>query len=170
MLKIDYKDMNIGGISHMKVLVDADACSRIKSITKICRKEKTELHVYHDIDHEYEDMDDYAQEHVVMVGDNSADYAILSACRRGDVVITRDIGLAAMLLAMKVTCLNDNGREYTERDIDNMLADRYMTMLEQENGIKRHDRGKWPRTKKKNFDTFLPKLIERERQRFLEVV
>ena len=154
----------------IKVLVDGDACSKINSITRICRKENAELHVYHDIDHEYEDMNDYVKEHVVMVGDNSADYAILSACRRGDIVITRDAGLAAMLLAMKVTCLNDNGREYTERDIDNMLADRYMTMLEQENGIKRRDRGKWPRTKKKNFDTFLPKLIERERQKLMEAV
>ena len=75
-----------------------------------------------------------------------------------------------MVLAMNVACLNDNGREYTERDIDNMLADRYMTMLEQENGIKKLDRGKWPRTKKKNFDTFLPKVIERERQRLIEAV
>lgn len=157
-------------MGNMKVLVDGDACSKIKSITRICRKENAELHVYHDIDHEYEDMDDYAQEHVVMVGDNSADYAILSACRHGDVVITRDAGLAAMVLAMNVACLNDNGREYTERDIDNMLADRYMTMLEQENGIKKLDRGKWPRTKKKNFDTFLPKVIERERQRLIEAV
>ena len=148
----------------MKVIVDGDGCEKLEKIINICRNGNIELHVYHDIDHEI-DMD-YGVEHFVMTGEDSADYAILSACRKGDVVITRDVGLASMVLSMNVACLNDNGREFITRDIDNMLADRYMTTLEQENGIKRLDHGRWLRAKKKNFDTFLPKMIERERQKF----
>jgi uncharacterized protein YaiI (UPF0178 family) len=149
----------------MKVIVDGDGCEKLEKIINICRKDCIELHVYHDIDHEI-DMD-YGVEHFVMTGVNSADYAILSACRKGDVVITRDVGLASMVLSMNVACLNENGREFINRDIDSMLANRYMTTLEHENGIKSTDRGKrWLRAKKKNFDTLLPKMIEREKLKY----
>lgn len=152
----------------MKVIVDGDACSRLDTIIRICRQGNIELHVYHDEDHEL-DMD-YGEEHIVMMGNHSADYAVLSKCRRGDIVVTRDAGLASMVLSMKVACLNDNGREYLEKDIDNMLADRYMSALERGSGIKRPVHGKWPKAKKKNFETFLPKMIEREKQKLLEAV
>lgn len=147
----------------MRVLVDGDACSRLDEIVRICRKGDVELHVFHDIDHEI-DLD-YGEEHFVMSGSDSADYALLAACRKGDVVVTRDTGLASMVISMDIACLSDSGREYLGKDIDNMLADRYMTALEREHGIRRPVRGKWPKAKKRNFETFLPRVILRERQR-----
>lgn len=152
----------------MKVIVDGDACSRLGTIIKICRKDNIELHVFHDIDHELEM--DYGEEHIVTMGSNSADYAVLSVCRRGDIVVTRDTGLASMVLSMKIACVNDNGREYLDKDIDNMLADRYMSTLERGSGIKKPVRGKWPKAKKKNFETFFPRMIEREKQKLSEAV
>ena len=62
----------------------------------------------------------------IVVGDVSqeTDIKVLNLAQAGDLAITQDWGLAAMLLGKRVFCLNPSGKEYQEDDIEFMLEAR----------------------------------------------
>lgn len=102
-----------------KILVDADACSVRDVIKDVAMKYKIPVHLYCDYSHEIEDK--YCQIHKVDVGKNSADLAIVNACAPGDIVVTEDIGLAAIALAKKADVVNHTGFRYTDCNINWLL-------------------------------------------------
>ncbi|MFC4769628.1 YaiI/YqxD family protein [Effusibacillus consociatus] len=51
----------------------------------------------------------------------SVDMAILNRCKAGDLVITQDIGLAAIALGKKCRALGIYGQEYAEKNIGVLL-------------------------------------------------
>ena len=61
----------------------------------------------------------------VMQGSDAADYEIMNRLCAGDLVITQDYGLAALVLAKRGYALNQNGRPYDENNIDESLYRRY---------------------------------------------
>jgi uncharacterized protein YaiI (UPF0178 family) len=58
-------------------------------------------------------------------GQDSADFAMVPRLARGDVVITADIGLAAMALSRGCRVVSPRGREYLAATIDAELALRH---------------------------------------------
>lgn len=106
----------------MKILVDADACPR--NALKVCQEmgQRYSIEVWtvasfnHNID----------SEHHVVVGNapQEADVKLMNLTQRGDVVITQDWGLAAMLLGKGAYVLSPLGKEYTEQNMDFMLEER----------------------------------------------
>ena len=58
---------------------------------------------------------------VVSTGADSADFAIVEALEPGDVVVTQDIGLAAMVLGRGARAIGVRGRVYSEATIDSDL-------------------------------------------------
>ncbi len=54
----------------------------------------------------------------VSTGMDSADFAIVELLRAGDIVVTQDIGLAAMVLGKSAFALGVRGREYLPATID----------------------------------------------------
>lgn len=50
------------------------------------------------------------------------DFALLRRLAPGDIVITQDYGLAALCLARRAWVLDQNGRAYTEENIDALLT------------------------------------------------
>lgn len=58
-------------------------------------------------------------------GRDSADFAMVPRLAPGDIVITADIGLAAMALSRGCRVLSPRGREYLSATIDAELAVRY---------------------------------------------
>ena len=50
------------------------------------------------------------------------DFAPVNRVIPGDIVITQDYGLATMCLARRARVLNQNGLEYTARNIDGLLG------------------------------------------------
>lgn len=106
-----------------RVLVDADACPR--SVLTILRCLQSEygfrLTTVASFNH------DIAGEDHVMVGDgpDEADLALLNRTRKGDIVITQDWGLAALVLARGGLALSPWGHEYKSDRIDFMLDERY---------------------------------------------
>jgi uncharacterized protein YaiI (UPF0178 family) len=106
----------------MKIIIDADACPR--SVLQICmrlgRVYDFPIWTVASFNHKIES--DY---HIV-VGDSSqeADLKIVNLTSAGDIAVTQDWGLAAMLLGKKVKCLSPSGREYCSETIEFLMEER----------------------------------------------
>jgi len=106
----------------MKILIDADACPR--AVLQLCckwGKHKgipvwTVASFNHNID----------SDHHVVVGNASqeADIKLMNLSEAGDIVVTQDWGLAAMLLGRGARCISPNGREYDNQTMDFLLEER----------------------------------------------
>ncbi len=108
----------------MKVLVDADACPRnVLQITlQLGRKYNIPIWTVASFNHVIE------SDHHIMVGSASqeADMKIINLTESGDVVITQDWGLAALVLGKKGYCIHPAGWGYRSDRIDFMLEEREM--------------------------------------------
>jgi hypothetical protein len=106
----------------MKILVDADACPR--SVLKICmgvgRKYGIPVWTVASFNHRIE------SDHHVVVGDDfqEADMKIMNLAEPGDVVVTGDWGLAAMVLGKGAKCLSPAGREFHPEKMGFLLEER----------------------------------------------
>jgi len=106
----------------MKIIVDGDACP--KSVFRICMKvgHRYGIRVWtvasfnHSID----------SDHHVVVGNDSqeADIKIINMTEEGDIVVTQDWGLAAMVLGKGARCLSPAGREFRPDKIEFLLEER----------------------------------------------
>jgi len=106
----------------MKILVDADACPRsaLQICTELGRRYNIPVWTVASFNHHIE------SDHPIVVGDDSqeADTKILNLTETGDIVITGDWGLAAMVLGKGARCLSPAGREYRPEKIDFLLEER----------------------------------------------
>lgn len=68
-------------------------------------------------------------------GDGAADNRIVSLAAAGDIAVTRDIPLAARLVAAGVAVLDDRGRGYTAENTGERLSLRNFTVSLAENGL-----------------------------------
>ncbi len=107
-----------------RIIVDADACPRtVLAICNAVAREK-QVAVITVASHNHLINSDCH----VTVGDapQAADLKILNISRQGDVVVTQDWGLAAMVLGKEAYCLSPSGRQYRSETIDTMLEIREM--------------------------------------------
>ncbi len=106
----------------MKIIIDADACP--KAVLNICLRlgHQYAIPVWTVASYNHNIESDY---HIV-VGNASqeADLKVINLAEKGDLAITQDWGLAAMLLGKKVRSLNPDGREFQPETIDFMLEER----------------------------------------------
>ena len=106
----------------MKIVVDADACPRssLRVCVKAGREHNLSVWTVASFDHRIE------SDHHVVVGDDSqeADIKIMNMTDEGDLVITQDWGLAAMVLEKGARCLSPSGREFRAERVDFLLEER----------------------------------------------
>jgi len=106
----------------MKILVDADACP--KNALQICMElgRKYTVAVWTVASFNHNIVSDF---HVV-VGDGSqeADIKVLNLTEAGDIIVTQDWGLAAMVLGKKASCISPIGRVFSNENIDFLLEER----------------------------------------------
>lgn len=110
-----------------RILIDADGCPVVDASISLARKYNLECIIFCDTAHEYQRKD--AQTIVVDQGPDSVDFALTNAIMPGDVVITQDYGLAAMAISRKAFVFNASGMQYTDANIDMLLASRYENKL-----------------------------------------
>ena len=108
----------------MKILIDGDACSKIVMIEKIAKQKHIPCRIYCDASRDI--YSDYSEVHIVDIGFNSADMAIIKHCKKGDIVVTNDTGLAAIILAKSAYVINNHGMEFTDDNITQMLMRRHI--------------------------------------------
>lgn len=107
----------------MKILVDADSCSKLKLIESVGLKHNIEIHLFFDTTHNIESETSII--HIVDKGKDSADFSIINNVEKGDIIITNDTGLAMMALSKEAFILKRSGQEITDKNIYEFYNYRY---------------------------------------------
>ncbi len=139
----------------MKILVDADACPR--AVLEICMKlgEKHNIPVWTvaSFDHSIE------SDHHFVVGNDSqeADMKIMNLTESGDVVVTGDWGLVAVVLGKGARCLSPAGREFHPDKMEFLLEEREVKARFRRGG----GRTKGPKKRRSRDDERFESCLER---------
>jgi uncharacterized protein YaiI (UPF0178 family) len=138
----------------MKILVDADACPTKDEIIYIAQKYNVPVIFISCFAHKISVPERYE----VVVVDNEkdeTDYAIVNRTYAGDIVVTQDYGLAAMVLAKKGYAISPRGHIYKDSNITGLLTQRHIGQKIRKSG----GRTKGPKAlKKEDREKFLKKF------------
>ena len=74
------------------------------------------------------------------------DYKLISICRKGDIVVSQDYGVAAMALGKGAYAIHQSGKWYTNDNIDQMLMERHLNKKARRSTHKSHMKGPRKRT------------------------
>lgn len=145
---------------NMKIYVDADACPVVKIVEKVAKRHSVEVILLCDTNHILHS--DYSEVITVSAGADAVDIALVNICRRGDIVVTQDYGVAAMALGRGAYCIHQSGRIYNDNNIESMLNERYMAKKARMASSKNHLKGPKKRTDEddKRFEAAFEKLVE----------
>ena len=108
----------------MKILVDADACPVTRIVETVAKEYEIECVLLCDTNHML--FSDYSEVKVIGAGADAVDFALLNLCNKGDVVVTQDYGVAAMILGKGAYGIHQSGKWYTNENIDQMLMERHL--------------------------------------------
>lgn len=107
----------------MKILIDADGCPVVKQATHIAKENNIEVVIFCDTSHIINS--DYAQIITVSKGADSVDFALVNEVKNGDIVVTQDYGLAAMVLSKGGKAITQNGMIISDSNLGLLLTSRY---------------------------------------------
>ena len=128
----------------MEIFVDADACPVVSIVEMIAKKYGIEVTLLCDTNHVLSS--DYSKVLVVGAGADAVDYKLISVCRKGDVVVSQDYGVAAMALSKGAYAIHQSGKWYTDENIDQMLMERHINKKARRSSSKNHIKGPKKRT------------------------
>lgn len=143
----------------MKIFVDADACPVVRITEKLAEKYEIPVMLLCDTNHVL--TSDYSEIRIIGAGADAVDIALVNLCRKGDIAVTQDYGVAAMALGKGAYAIHQSGRWYTEDNIEGMLNERYMAKKARMASAKNHLKGPRKRTAEddKRFAESFEKLI-----------
>ena len=127
----------------MTIYIDADACPVIRIAEDIARKHSIPVTLLCDTSHQL--TSDYSTVRVIGAGADAVDLALINLCRRGDIVVTQDYGVAALALGKGARAIHQSGRQYTDDNIDSLLMERHLAGKARRAG-KHHLKGPAKRT------------------------
>lgn len=118
------------------VFVDADACPVTRDAISIARSAGARVTL---VANETQNLSRYTgREGVDSLpagpGRDAADFVIVENLSPGDVVVTQDTGLAAMVLGRGAAAISPRGRQYSLATIDAELAVRHAEQVERRRG------------------------------------
>ena len=140
----------------MKVFVDADACPVKEIIYYEARDRGIHVVMIVSMAHNIESLNGMD---VIRVDSafQSVDIAIVNKANEGDVVVTSDYGLAALVLGKGAIAISPSGRLFSDHNIDTLLEKRHTAHKQR----KRGRRVKGPRPRKKEDDESFRKALVR---------
>lgn len=146
-------------MSAPQILVDADACPVVRQAEEIARRFSLPMILLCDEHHAL--WSGYAQVRHVSSGADAADIALINLCRKGDIVVTQDNGVAAMALGRGAFAMHHTGMRYTDANIDRLLMERHVAGKMRRASGKHHLRGpaKFTQEDRKQFASEFEKLI-----------
>lgn len=139
------------------MIVDADACPKncLRIAQRLARQYNYELITVASFNHQI------SNENHHIVGDESqaADIAVVNLAQPGDIVITQDWGLAALILAKKAHAISPRGRIFSPEQIDLLLEERNLLAKYRSSGGRMKGPSKRSRDDDRLFETNLLKLL-----------
>ena len=144
----------------MKILVDADACPVVRIVEQTAERYKIPVVLLCDTNHVLQSS--YSEIKVIGAGADAVDFALVNQCGKGDIVVTQDYGVAAMILGKGAHGIHQSGKWYTNENIDQMLMERHLAKKARMGKGKPHLKGPAKRTEDddERFQESLCKLIE----------
>lgn len=145
----------------MKILIDADACPVVRIVEDIAEEKGVEVVLFCDTNHIMNTL--YSRVVTVSAGADAVDFAVVNACEKGDIVVSQDYGVAAMILSKGAFGIHQSGKWYTNDNIELMLAERHMAKKARMAKSKNHLKGPKKRTAEddKRFRESFEKLLEK---------
>ncbi len=141
----------------MKIIVDADACPRevLQISLKLGQKYRIPVWTVASFNHHI------ASDHHLTVGNDSqeADIKVINVAQKGDIAVTQDWGLAAMLVGKQVRCISPLGKEYIPEKIDFLLEERELKAKHRRSGGRTKGPKKRNQEDDKRFERKLEKII-----------
>ncbi len=143
----------------MKILIDGDACPVIKLTEQIAKERGIEVVILCDTSHMIRS--EYSEVIMVDKGTDAVDFLVIQKGNAGDIVVTQDYGVAAMALGKGMHAIHQNGKIYTNENIDGMLFERHMAKRARKSS-KNHIKGPRKRTTEEDkcFEASFRKLID----------
>ena len=149
----------------MQILVDADACPVVGIVERIAEQNNIPCTLLCDTNHVMNS--DYSEVKIIGAGADAVDYALMNICKKGDVVVSQDYGVAAMALGKGAYAIHQSGKWYTNENIDQMLMERHLNKKARRGSHKNHIKGPRKRTEDDDirFEQSFEKLILMARSR-----
>lgn len=143
----------------MRILVDADACPVVPIVERLARRYGIQVTLLCDTNHVLRS--DYSEVKVIGAGADAVDFALINLCKKSDIVVTQDYGVAAMALGKGAFCIHQSGKWYTNDNIDQMLMERHVAKKARRASGKHRLKGPAKRTEEddKKFEESLKKMI-----------
>lgn len=145
----------------MRVFVDADACPVVKIVERIAKHYEIPVTLLCDTNHVLQS--DYSEVKIIGAGTDAVDFALVGLCKKGDIVVTQDYGVAAMALGKGAFGIHQRGTWYTNENIDQMLMERHLAKKARHAKSRHHMKGPAKRTKEddERFAESFEKLIQK---------
>jgi hypothetical protein len=104
---------------------------------------------------------DYSEVKIIGAGADAVDFALINMCKKDDIVVTQDYGVAAMALGKGALAIHQSGKWYTNDNIDRMLMERHLNKKSRRASGKHHLKGPKKRTEEDDvrFRESFEKLI-----------
>lgn len=128
----------------MAIIVDGDGCAGRDIIEEVAKKYSVPLKIYCDIHHVINS--DYGEVIVMDSGFQAVDMRVANEAKKGDIVVTQDYGVAAMVLGKKSYAISPRGHIFSANNIDKLLFERHISAKVRRSG------GKTGKHKKRNED------------------
>lgn len=128
----------------MKIYVDADACPVVRIVEQAARQKGISVTLLCDTNHVLRS--EYSEVKIIGAGADAVDFALINLCRKGDIVVTQDYGVAAMALGRGAYAIHQSGKWYTDKNIDQMLMERHLNKKARRGSGKNHLKGPRKRT------------------------
>lgn len=105
----------------------------------------------------------YSEVLTVGAGADAVDFKLVSICQKGDIVVTQDYGVAAMILGKGAYGIHQSSRWYTNDNIDQILMERHLAKKARNAKKRNHIKGPAKRTAEDDirFEESLKKLIQK---------
>lgn len=142
----------------MTVYVDADACPVVDDVVELCAPEEVVL--VHNRHHLHERPEPHVR--TLETGDrrDAADHVIHRHVSAGDVVVTDDLGLAALVLPREAAVVRFRGDRVRSEDIEGRLAMRHQAGKQRRAGGRTRGPSSFDPPDRRRFRRTMRRLID----------
>ena len=124
----------------MELFIDGDGCPVIAQCLAAAKTHGVLVTVFSDTSHMPKE--EHCRWVTVSKGSDAVDFALLNHLQPGDLCVTQDYGLAAMVLGKGGYAMHPNGFFYTAENIDRLLFERHIKkeLRRQKTPVKGHQK------------------------------
>lgn len=147
--------------------IDADACPVTREALTIARAQKVPVVM---VANATQNLERYASRDGVECvqvsgGRDAADFVIIEMLKAGDVVVTQDIGLAAMVLGRGAEAISVRGKRFHRATIDMELAVRHAEAVHRRAGKRHKGPSPFEDEDREHFSDVLTRVLHEVRDR-----